>query len=95
MWISPRAAAAADERSLTDPIGGRLLLAGDRHRNSAWARKTLDLAARHGVATVLQLGDFGIPRGKRSSHLSKPRYARREGIVGAGQSMAPLEVSTV
>lgn len=53
-------AAVADEQPLADPPGGRLLLAGDWHGNAVWAGKALSLAARRGVSTVLQLGDFGF-----------------------------------
>ncbi|MGY1653420.1 hypothetical protein [Geodermatophilus sp. SYSU D01119] len=51
---------ATAERPLADPRGGRVLLAGDWHGNAVWAGKVLALAARHGVSTVLQLGDFGF-----------------------------------
>ena len=53
-------AAVADEHPLAHPRGDRLLLAGDWHGNSVWAGKALSLAARQGVSTVLQLGDFGF-----------------------------------
>jgi hypothetical protein len=53
-------AAVAEERPLADPRAGRLMLAGDWHGNSVWAGKALSLAARQGVSTVLQLGDFGF-----------------------------------
>lgn len=52
--------AVLHERPLADPRGGRLLIAGDWHGNSAWARKALTLASNRGVSTVVQLGDFGF-----------------------------------
>jgi predicted phosphodiesterase len=38
----------------------RLLIAGDTHGNLDWIRTLSKLAARHGCAGVVQLGDFGF-----------------------------------
>lgn len=39
--------------------GTAIAIAGDWHGNLGWARDAVHSAARHGVRTVLQVGDFG------------------------------------
>lgn len=46
----------------------RVLLAGDWHGNTDWARRTIEFAVQHNCQAVIQLGDFGIwpgPSGRR------------------------------
>jgi predicted phosphodiesterase len=49
-------------RQVPNPANGsaRLLIAGDTHGNLDWIRTLSKLAARHGCAGVVQLGDFGF-----------------------------------
>jgi hypothetical protein len=47
----------------------RVLLAGDWHGNRDWAATCFGLAASHGCAAVLQLGDFGLWPGREAAWL--------------------------
>lgn len=61
------AAAAADP--LAQPRGDRVLLAGDWHGNTRFAAGVLHAAARQGISTVVQLGDFGFYAGTGEGYL--------------------------
>jgi Icc-related predicted phosphoesterase len=45
---------------LDPPSGGRVVVAGDWHGNTAWARRVVEQTAAIGVDTILQVGDLGV-----------------------------------
>lgn len=61
-------ARASESRFVGCGEPGRVLVAGDTHLNTKWVLRLVGLAARHGCAGILQLGDFGYwshqPRGE-------------------------------
>lgn len=46
--------------ALNPPTGGRILVAGDWHGNTAWAMHAVEQAAALGIDTILQVGDLAV-----------------------------------
>lgn len=46
--------------ALLAPAGGRIVVAGDWHGNTAWAKHVIEKTAALGLDTILQVGDLGI-----------------------------------
>jgi predicted phosphodiesterase len=70
------------ELSMSEPTD--LLLAGDTHGNTSHVRYLIDVAHRHGIDRIFQVGDFGawehVPDG-RAFFDNVDKYARRRGVT--------------
>lgn len=42
------------------PAGGRIVVAGDWHGDTAWAMHVIEQAAALGMDTILHVGDLGV-----------------------------------
>lgn len=49
-----------DTGALPAPAGGRIVVAGDWHGNTAWAMHVIEQAAALGIDTILHVGDLGV-----------------------------------
>lgn len=49
-----------DLAALPAPAGGRIVVAGDWHGNTAWAMHVIEQAAALGIDTILHVGDLGV-----------------------------------